>query len=311
MYEKFFGLRENPFNVSPDSRYLFLTTRVEDALAGLAYGIQTRKGIFLLTGEVGTGKTTLLNKLLDWLRERQAATAFMFNTTQISAIELFDCLLADFGIPCGLRTKTDMLMRLNRWLLDRHGVGQDAVLVVDEAQNLSPQVLEEIRLLTNLETSTQKLLQIVLSGQPELDEKLKRPELRQLLQRITVRCRTGPLSLAETRSYIEERLHTAGANGEPIFSPEAIESVYCYARGIPRVINVLCEHALINAYVDEQKPVPSYHVDEVAREFGFEPAAPPPPRASTLHAESCGAVEHLDQHSEPVTVSAEPGEGKS
>src|SRR6266849_6559714 len=144
MYNKFFNLRENPFNVNPDPRYLFFTPSALEALASLTYGIQTRKGIVLLTGEVGTGKTTLLNKLLDWLHERQAATSFIFNT-QLSVSDLFDCLMADFGIPLQSRTKGEMLLRLNRWLLDRHEVGQLAVLVVDEAQNLSQQALEEIQ----------------------------------------------------------------------------------------------------------------------------------------------------------------------
>src|SRR5260370_6546053 len=289
MYQKFFNLRENPFNVNPDPRYLFFTPSAQEALASLTYGIQTRKGIVLLTGEVGTRKTTLLNKLLDWLHERQAATAFIFNT-QLSVSDLFDCLMADFGILPASRTKGEMLVRLNRWLMERHQVGQSAVLVVDEAQNLSPQALEEIRLLTNLETSSEKLLQIVLSGQPELEEKLGHPQLRQLRQRITLRCRTSQLSLAETRGYVAERLHIAGANGDPIFSTEAIEGIYNYARGIPRVINVLCEHALINAYVDQQKPVPAPLIDEVAREFELDRFEPRAPSAMSVHPPSSWPV---------------------
>jgi general secretion pathway protein A len=277
MYKKFFGLRENPFNVNPDPRYLFLTPRTREALAGLTYGIQSRKGIILLTGEVGTGKTTLLHKLLYWLCQRRANTAFIFSTG-LSVSELFSCLMADFGIPCASRSKSDVLLQLNRWLVERHRAGEVTVLIVDEAQNLCSELLEEIRLLTNLETPTEKLLQIVLSGQPELGERLKHPHLRQLRQRITVRCRTSQLSLAETHGYIAERLRTAGAHGEPIFSEEAIENVHAYARGIPRVINVLCEHALINAFVDQQRPIRASLVDEVAREFELdsgEPAAPP------------------------------------
>jgi len=315
MYNKFFNLRENPFNVNPDPRYLFFTPSALEALASLTYGIQTRKGIVLLTGEVGTGKTTLLNKLLDWLHERQAATSFIFNT-QLSASDLFDCLMADFGIPPASRTKGEMLMRLNRWLLERHQVGQSAVLVVDEAQNLSQQALEEIRLLTNLETSSEKLLQIVLSGQPELEEKLRHPQLRQLRQRITLRCRTSQLSLAETRGYVAERLHIAGANGEPIFSTEAIESIYNYARGIPRVINVLCEHALINAYIDQQRPVPAQLIDDVAREFELDRVAPSTPSASSVYPASSWPVEallhdfsaHLHRNGEPASMRVSPEE---
>src|SRR5260370_460784 len=213
MYKKFFGLRENPFNVNPDPRYLFLTPGTQEALANLAYGIRGRKGIILMTGEVGTGKTTLLNMLLDWLHHNRATTAFIFNT-RLSTTELFECLMADFGIPCESRRKSEVLIRLNRWLLAQYRAGQTSVLIVDEAQNLSPQVLAEIRFLTNLETSTEKLLQVVLSGQPELEEKLRLPQLRQLRQRITVRCRTRALSLEETRGYIVERLRIAAANSE-------------------------------------------------------------------------------------------------
>ncbi|OLE84310.1 MAG: hypothetical protein AUG07_06735 [Acidobacteria bacterium 13_1_20CM_2_60_10] len=317
MYEKFFGLRESPFNVNPDPRYLFLTPSTQEALASLAYGIRGRKGIILLTGEVGTGKTTLLNRLLDWLRHEQAVTAFIFNT-RLSVTEFFDCLTADFGISCQSPSKSHVLLGLNRWLLDRYRAGETAVLIVDEAQNLSQQLLEEIRLLSNLETSTEKLLQIVLSGQPELEEKLKHAQLRQFRQRITVRARTGPLSLQETHGYIAERLRIAGANGEPIFAPGAVESVYNYARGIPRVINVLCEHALINSFADQQRPVPTHLVDEVAREFELGSLEPTTQPTSTACPENTLAAESpledfavlLEQFRQHASITAEPREGK-
>jgi general secretion pathway protein A len=273
MYQRFFGLRESPFNVNPDPRYLYLTRHIQEALAGLTYGIQNRKGFILLTGEVGTGKTTLLNRLLDWLRGQKVATAFIFNS-RLEVNHLFDFMMADFEIPCESREKSQILLRLNQWLLERYRAGETAVLIVDEAQNLSSEVLEEIRLLTNLETSTEKLLQIVLTGQPELEEKLKVPQLRQLRQRITLRCRTSPLSLEEAFGYIAERLRIAGANGEPIFSKEAIQTVHLYSRGIPRVVNLLCEHAMINAYVDSLRPVPAHLVEEVARDFQLDEIAP-------------------------------------
>src|SRR5580698_4426479 len=269
MYQKFFGLRESPFNVNPDPRYLFLTKQIQEALAGLTYGIQNRKGFILLTGEVGTGKTTLLNRL----HGQRVKTAFVFNS-QVNVSQLFDFMMADFEIPVESRHKSQVLLKLNHWLLERYRAGETAVLIVDEAQNLSLQVLEEIRLLTNLETSTEKLLQIVLTGQPELEEKLKLPQLRQLRQRITLRCRTGALTLEETFGYIAERLRIAGANGEPIFSKEAIQTVHLYSRGIPRVVNLLCEHALINAYVDHLRPVPAHLVEEVAREFQLDEIEP-------------------------------------
>jgi general secretion pathway protein A len=273
MYKQFFGLRESPFNVNPDPRYLFLTKQIQEALAGLTYGIQNRKGFILLTGEVGTGKTTLLNRILEGLRGQRVATAFIFNTT-LEVSHLFDFILADFGIPCESREKSQVLLRLNQWLLERYRAGETAVLIVDEAQNLSLPVLEEIRLLTNLETSTEKLMQIVLTGQPELEEKLKLPQLRQLRQRVSLRLRTAPLTLEETFGYIAERLRIAGANGQPIFSKEAAQSVHLYSRGIPRVINLLCEHAMINAYVDHLRPVPAQLVKEVAHDLQLDEIAP-------------------------------------
>jgi len=269
MYHRFFGLRENPFNVNPDPRYLYMTPQIQEALAGLTYGVQNRKGFILLTGEVGTGKTTLLNRLLDWLRAQRVASAFVFNT-RLDVSQMFDFMLTEFEISCESREKSQVLLRLNQWLLDRYRAGETAVLILDEAQNLSSELLEEIRLLTNLETSTDKLLQIVLSGQPELEEMLRMPQLRQLRQRITLRCHTAPLSSEETFGYIAERLRIAGANGEAIFSKEAIEALHTFSRGIPRVVNLLGEHSMINAYADGLKPVPARLVEEVAREFQLD-----------------------------------------
>jgi general secretion pathway protein A len=283
MYKKFFKLKENPFNVNPDPRYLFLTRNTQEALACLTYGIETRKGFILLTGEVGTGKTTLLNKLLEWLHQQRIATAFVFNP-RLSVSQFFDFMMADFGIPCESRMKSQVLLKLNQWLLERYQAGERAVLVVDEAQNLSEQMLEEIRLLTNLETSTEKLLQIVLAGQPELERKLNQPQLRQLRQRITLRAKTLPLTLEETRGYILERLRIAGGDGEELFSPGAIEAVHQLARGIPRVTNLLGEHALISAFVDQQRPVTAEIVNEVANDFGLheiDPMAHPLPSVAT------------------------------
>ncbi len=266
MYKKFFRLEENPFNVNPDPRYLVLTQHTQEALACLTYGIETRKGFILLTGEVGTGKTTLINKLLEWLHKERVFTAFVFNP-RLSVSQFFDFMMADFGIPCESRQKGQVLMKLNQWLLERYQAGERAVLIVDEAQNLSPQMLEEIRLLTNLETSTEKLLQIVLAGQPELEQKLNQPQLRQLRQRITLRAKTRQLTVDETRGYIQERLRIAGAENVDIFSPEAIEVVHRYSRGIARVTNLLCEHSLVSAFVDQKNPVPPEIVEEVARDF--------------------------------------------
>lgn len=275
MYKGFFGLKENPFNVSPDPRYLFLTKQIEETLSSLMYGIQTRKGILTLTGEVGTGKTTLVNRVLDWLHQRATKTAYLFNS-RMNSSQLFDFVLAEFEIPCESRSKSQQLMKLNQWLLERFSSGETAVLIVDEAQNLTFPVLEEIRMLTNLETSTEKLLQIVLSGQPELEEKLNLPQLRQLRQRIMLRCKTGPLTKEQTRDYVLERLRIAGAptNGQPIFSAMAIEAIHLYSMGIPRVVNLLCEHALINAYVEQQRPIQPKIIEDIAREFQLDEVEP-------------------------------------
>lgn len=266
MYKEFFGLRANPFNVNPDPRYLFLTRHTEEALACLTYGIQSRKGFVLLTGEVGTGKTTLINKLLEWLRLQHVATAFIFNS-RLNVPQFLDYMMTDFGIPIESKSKSQILLKLYNWLLDRYRAGETAVLIVDEAQNLSDEVLEEIRLLTNLETFTEKLLQIVLVGQPELELKLRQPHLRQLRQRLTLRAKTHPLTLDETYAYVGQRLRIAGSNGQPIFQPEALAAIHRYAGGIPRVVNLLCEHALVSAFVDQQHLVSAAVVEAVARDF--------------------------------------------
>jgi len=273
MYKNFFGLHENPFNVNPDPRFLYLTPQTQEALAQLTYGIQNRKGFILLTGEVGTGKTTLINYFLDWLRHQKMSTAFIFNS-RLSVNHLFDFIFTDFGIPPDFRLKSNMLTRLNTWLIERFRAGETPVLIVDEAQGLSFELLEEIRLLLNLETASEKLLQIVLAGQPELEDKLKRPELRQLWQRITLRCNTAPLTLEESRGYITERLRIGGARGDPIFASAAMDAVHFYSQGIPRVINLLCEHALINAFTEHLRPVPARMVEEAARDFSLEEFRP-------------------------------------
>jgi type II secretory pathway predicted ATPase ExeA len=286
MYREFYGLRANPFNVNPDPRYLFLTRHTEEALACLTYGIQSRKGFVLLTGEVGTGKTTLINKLLEWLRLQQVATAFIFNS-RLNVTQFLDYMMADFGIACDSKAKSQVLLKLYNWLLDRYRAGETAVLIVDEAQNLSDEVLEEVRMLTNLETFTEKLLQIVLVGQPELEQKLKLPQLRQLRQRLTLRAKTHPLTLDETQAYVQQRLRIAGSNGQQIFTPESLISVHRYSGGIPRVINLICEHSLVSAFVDQQKIIEPGVADAVARDFDLSDStssgamtAPAPPNSN-------------------------------
>jgi type II secretory pathway predicted ATPase ExeA len=195
--------------------------------------------------------------------------------------QLFDFVLSEFDIVCESRTKSQQLMKLHQWLLERYRSGETAVLIVDEAQNLTYPVMEEIRLLTNLETSTDKLLQVVLSGQPELEEKLRLPQLRQLRQRITLRCKTTPLTQEQTRDYIGERLRIAGATGEPIFGKEAVEAVHLYSLGIPRVVNLLCEHSLVNSFVEQKRQVTAKIVEDVAHEFQLDEVDQVTPQGST------------------------------
>ncbi|MGE0406166.1 MAG: ExeA family protein [Candidatus Korobacteraceae bacterium] len=265
MYRAFFKLRHNPFNVNPDPRFLYCTRATVKALASLAHGIYRRKGFILLSGEVGTGKTTIVNKLLEWLRTQNATTAFIFHPS-LDPAQFLDMVLADFGVRCDSPLKSQKILHLHKFLLERHRAGGTAVLIVDEAQDLAPEVLEEIRLLTNLETSTHKLLQILLSGQPELEELLRRPEMRQVRQRITIRCKTYPLTLEETQAYILTRLKVAGATMEPIFAPDAVRAIHRYSQGIPRIINFLCEHALIAAFADQQRTIRGTLIDGIAHE---------------------------------------------
>ena len=268
MYKSFFGLRALPFRSSPDPRFLCMMPQIREALACLQYGITDRKGFMVMTGEVGTGKTTLLKSVLSGFAGDRVLTAFVFNP-RLDVLDFLEFVLTDFGIPPKERTKSGMLLQLNRWLIERFRERELCVIVIDEAQNLSLDLLEEIRLLTNLETSSEKLLQIVLSGQPELEDMLCKPSLRQLRQRISLWCRTYPLTCDETQAYIAERLRIAGAS-RPVLSPEAIQIVHRYSNGIPRVINLICEHAMINAYVEQVKPVPARIVELVSVELDLD-----------------------------------------
>jgi general secretion pathway protein A len=272
VYRNFFGLREHPFSINPDPRYLFFTPQTRDAFDALVFGIERRQGLVLLTGEVGTGKTTLINHLRDWLRQQRTPTAFVSNP-HLETQHLFDFMLAEFGVSSSPRTSSNPRTLLNECLLER--AGRNSVLIVDEAQGLSVELLEEIRLLLNLETSREKLLQVVLVGQPELEETLARPELRRLRQRIALRCKIAPLTCEETQAYIHARLRIAGSDEKEIFEPEAVDALHSYARGIPRVINLLGEHSLICAYVRNLQLVTAAIVDEGAREFQLDGARRP------------------------------------
>ncbi len=268
MYKSFFKLQASPFGTSPDPRFLYMMPHTREVLACLEYGISARKGFTVLTGEVGTGKTTLLRRALSSFRDRRIATSFVFNP-RLDVLDFLEFVLTDFGVVPTTRTKSGMLLQLNRWLIERFRMEETCVVVVDEAQNLSWDLLEEIRLLTNLETSSEKLLQIVLSGQPELEEKLKHPSVRQLRQRVSLWCRTQPLTEMQTHAYVAERLRIAGASWT-IFSQDALERVHRYSRGIPRLINLVCEHSLIVAFVEQIKQVTPDMVEGVALELELD-----------------------------------------
>ncbi len=268
MYNNFFKLHSSPFGTSPDPRFLYMMPHTREALACLEYGISARKGFTVLTGEVGTGKTTLLKRALASFNNRRISTAFVFNP-RLEVLDFLEFVLADFGINSASRTKSGMLLQLNRWLIERFRMEETCVVVIDEAQNLSWELLEEIRLLTNLETSSEKLLQIVLSGQPELEEKLRHPSVRQLRQRVALWCRTQPLTESQTHAYVAERLRLAGASWT-IFTPEALNRIALYSHGIPRVVNLLCEHSLIVAFVEQVQQVTEEMVDGVAAELELE-----------------------------------------
>src|SRR5215831_7315869 len=264
MYRNFYRLRLNPFEITPDPSFLFPTSRHNEALAALYYGVRAHKGFIVLTGEVGTGKTLLVRSALQLLQKSQVAFACVFNPT-LSPLEFIRYIAGDFGIPVAGKPKDEVILQLNAFLLDRHRKKLTTLLVVDEAHHLSPELLEEVRLLTNLETAQQKLMQIVLAGQPELDLKLDSFELRQLKQRVTLRCQLEPLTLEETAGYIQRRLHTAGAPKDvTLFSIAAVAAVFKHSRGIPRLINTICENALLSGYARRAHTIIPEIVDEVA-----------------------------------------------
>jgi general secretion pathway protein A len=253
MYLRFYGLRESPFNPTPDPRFLFQSERHREALAQLIYGVRERKGFIVLTGEIGTGKTTLLRTLLEKL-DRDTHVAYVHN----SALEiegLLEYVMSDWGVKSTASTHAQRLLELNEFLIGQHRQGLAPVLVIDEAQNLTIPTLEAVRMLSNFETTHAKLMQILLVGQPELRDKLNTPELRQLKQRIGLRCHIGPLSPSEVRLYIRHRLRIAGAADAGIFSDAAVQKITEYSEGIPRTINIVCDHCLLAGYADSKRRI--------------------------------------------------------
>ena len=267
MYKRFYNLKRNPFDITPDPSFLFPTTKHNEALAALYYGVKRRKGFVVLTGEVGTGKTVLVRCLLQILNRANVAFAYVFNP-KLSAMEFLQYITADLHLPTAGKSKSELLIELSNYAIDRHHKGLTTVLVVDEAHHLSADVLEEIRLLTNLETGEAKLLQILLAGQPELDEKLDSAQLRQLKQRIALRSHLASLDLQETCGYVYRRLNIAGSeNPAELFPMETLVELHRQSRGLPRVINTICENALIHGYARQLPNIPPEVIDEVAADF--------------------------------------------
>lgn len=293
MYESFFGLRERPFDLTPDPRYLLLTATHREALANLEYGISSRKGLTLLIGETGTGKTTLVRRALGARLDGAGAPCVYLNNPTLTRGEFYAFLAGQFGLPAAAAdSKAHFLVEIERELRRRDAIGATPVLVIDEAQSLPDELLEEIRLLANIETDTHKLLPLVLAGQPELATRLNQSSLRQLKQRVALRCQLVAMTLPETAAYVASRIRLAGGDPATLLSREAVIAVFEHSHGIPRTISVLCDNALLTAFATGERPVGATTIRTVARDFDLLPAvsrsttvatdAPPPRRQPVL-----------------------------
>ena len=265
MYNEYFGFAEPPFSLTPDPRFSYTNALYQEAFATLRYGIEARKGFIVITGEAGTGKTTLLRRLMQSFG-RHVQTAYIYNT-HLTLTELLRLILSDLGLASCTDDRLEMVAQLNEYLIKQLKENNIVTLLVDEAQELSIEMLEEIRLLSNLETDTQKLLQIVLMGQPELERKLDQPELRQLKQRVALRCRLDPLPANEVGEYIATRLKAVGYTRKDLFHASAVEKIASHSRGIPRLINIICDNALLIAFAASKRTVSSSTIEEVARDL--------------------------------------------
>ena len=266
MYCDFFGFSEKPFTITPNPHFVFLSSIHREAFARLLYGVDSHAGFIALTGEVGTGKTTMLRTLLTQLDPEKYKSALIFNPC-MSAEQLLAGICREFGIKADEQPRFGYLDALNSFLIEQNSAGRTVVLVIDEAQNLEPDVLEQVRMISNLETERDKLIQIILAGQPELNDILRRHDLRQLNQRITVRCRLTPMKLDDATHYINHRLKISGSRIPDIFSRAAVRRIYRFSRGIPRLINVACEQALVLAWTREIRSVSSSMAAEVIEEL--------------------------------------------
>lgn len=280
MYEKFFGFRERPFELTPDPKYLFLSASHKEAISNLQYGIASRKCVTVLVGEVGAGKTTLLTRTLGLCRQ-EGVSAVLLNNPTLSRDEFTKFLAREFHLSeQAASSKTVCISELESALKKRRAEGKGSVLIVDEAQVLPDDLLEELRLLTNLETETDKLLPLILVGQPELAERLNQPLLRHLKQRIALRCTLAALDLSETAAYISRRIMVAGGRAAEVFTREAVSAIHTASHGLPRAISVLCDNALVTGFAAQQKPVGSAIVREVCRDFDIESIRTDPPEGA-------------------------------
>jgi general secretion pathway protein A len=285
MYNAFFGFTQNPFNMSPDPSFLFRSAQHEEALANLIYGVQSRKGFIALTGEVGTGKTTMLECLRDFLNAQQIAFASLFNS-RLSVEQFFELLSYDLELRCDRHSKTEVLLSLNNMLLERASVGRTTVLIVDEAHNLDWDVLEEIRLLGNLENRRGKLLQIIIAGQPELDRKLEAPEFRQLKQRVALRCLLRGLDVPDAVAYMNSRMARAGLKDQTIFSGPLMEEIQFRSQGIPRLINAICDNLLLTCFAMETKTATVEMLEEISLDLRLDYPAERPLDTNPTYAEN-------------------------
>ncbi|MBU1933026.1 MAG: AAA family ATPase [Candidatus Omnitrophica bacterium] len=264
MYEKHYNFKENPFNLTPDSRYFYPSEKHQETLDNLIYAINERKGFVVITGEIGSGKTTVCRTLLNRLDSRIKASLIL--NTHLTSKELIAAILEDLGEEPKKGTKAKLLNQLNRFLLEELSHDNNIVLLIDEAQNLSSRVLEEIRMLSNLETEREKLIQIILVGQPELRDKLRHRSMEQFKQRIALQYHLAPLTEEETGEYIKHRISRASTNGCEIFTPEALDKIYDYSKGIPRLINSLCDRALLNGFIANKDKVDVDIIEESIKE---------------------------------------------
>jgi general secretion pathway protein A len=268
MYLDYYGLKEKPFTLTPNPKFIYLSKNHKEVFAHLLYGVQNQAGFIVVSGEVGTGKTTVLRTLLGELQNEHYRLAFIFNPC-VSSLDLLRNINREFGIACQADSPSELISTLNDFLLQQRLEGRTVVLVIDEAQNLEPAVLEQIRLLSNLETDTDKLIQIVLVGQPELSEMLSRPNLRQLNQRITVRYHLNPMDFQDTCDYIKHRLRVAGGTHHRAFNDTGLKKIFSFAKGYPRLINILCDRALLVGFAEGCHEIDIKMIQSAIDELGY------------------------------------------